>query len=102
ISYGLTGGAILLFRWRRSQGTKLLVDARRLSRDQICVSGHLRRQSRARVPDISGQAPDGVLVPGCIRDLLLDRATPGVTRGMRGRWRRSVTPAGDTKPWRGP
>jgi cation:H+ antiporter len=35
ISYGLTGCAILLFRRRRSQGTELLVDARRLSRDQI-------------------------------------------------------------------
>jgi cation:H+ antiporter len=35
ISYGLTGCAILLFRRRRSQGTTLLVDARRLSRDQI-------------------------------------------------------------------
>ncbi len=35
ISYGLTGCAILLFRRRRSQGTELLVDARRLSRDQM-------------------------------------------------------------------
>ena len=35
ISYGLTGCAILLFRRRRSQGSELLVDARRLSRDQI-------------------------------------------------------------------
>lgn len=35
ISYGLTGGAILLFRRRRSQGTELLIDSRRLSRDQI-------------------------------------------------------------------
>jgi len=35
ISYGLTGCAILLFRRRRSQGTELLVDVRRLSRDQI-------------------------------------------------------------------
>jgi cation:H+ antiporter len=35
ISYGLTGCAILLFRQRRSQGTELLVDGRRLARDQI-------------------------------------------------------------------
>ena len=35
ISYGLTGCAILLFRRRRSQGTELLVDSRRLARDQI-------------------------------------------------------------------
>jgi len=35
ISYGLTGCAILLFRRRRSQGTELLVDTRRLSRDQV-------------------------------------------------------------------
>ena len=35
ISYGLTGCAILLFRRHRSQGTELLVDARRLSRDQM-------------------------------------------------------------------
>jgi cation:H+ antiporter len=35
ISYGLTGCAIFLFRQRRSQGTELLVDGRRLARDQI-------------------------------------------------------------------
>ena len=35
ISYGLTGCAILLFRRHRSQGTELLVDGRRLSRDQL-------------------------------------------------------------------
>jgi cation:H+ antiporter len=39
ISYGLTGSAILLFRQRRSQGRELLVDGRRLGRDQIAFLG---------------------------------------------------------------
>ncbi len=37
ISYGLTGLAILVFRERRSQGTDLLVDRRRLARDQVAL-----------------------------------------------------------------